>query len=180
MMGAIAVVDEPKPDLKDVPAGEGKKTPELVPEVVVAPIKTKRMPANLAQLRKVSIERGKKTDEAILSMLHDWARNSASSWGTILNLKGCLECRGITLSVDTIRDHVMSLAKKGRLCVERIVFDPKGTFKPGGKINGKYIYYYLVALDGDNAMRGMIDFVVKKFCDSYIERDDKGRFVDFL
>jgi len=182
-MGAIAVVEEPKPDLnKDVPAGEeGKQAPEtIVPEVVVLPVAPvkKRMPANMAQLRKASIERGKKTDEAILSMLHDWARNPAASWGTIVNLKWCLEHRGINLSVDTVRDHVMALAKKGKLCVERTILDPKRTYKPGKKVSG-YLYFYLITLDGDNGARGMVNFVVTKFCDSYIERDEKGRFVDF-
>lgn len=179
MMGAIAVVDEPKPDLnKDVPVGEEGKS---VPEVVVLPVAPakKRMPANMAQLRKASIERGKKTDEVILTMLHDWARNPAAAWGTIGNLQWCLEHREIKLSMDTLREHVLALAKKGKLYVERTILDPKHTYKPGKKLRG-YMYFYLITLNGDKGTRGMVDFVITKFCDSYIERDAKGRFVDFI
>lgn len=177
---------DPKPEL----VGELPKlveAPEQVieqPQVVVdppaVPEKPKRRkpsPESYAHLLTVSAERGKATDKAILDVLFDWERNSKARWGAIINIQHSLALRGLNLSVDTIRDHVIDLAKAGKLCVERQILDPKHTYVSGKSNIVKYLYVYLVALNGDKGERGIVDFVIRLFCESYIERDEKGRFI---
>lgn len=172
--GAI-VVDEPKPTNETPVEGEDKAAP-----IVVLPVtrKPKAKPKNLEALRKASIERGKKTDQAILDVLHIWEASPAS-WGAIINIQDSLALRGVKLSIDIIREHVLKLAKEGKLCVERQILDPQRKYKPGKKLSG-FLYTYLVSLNGDKGERGITDFVITKFCDSYVERDEKGRFLGFI
>jgi len=171
--GVMVVVDEPK-SISEVPLGDDK----VAPMVVLSITKRRVKPKNLEALRKANIERGKKTDQAILDALHRWS-TSLASWGSMLNLKLSLEISGLTLSIDAVREHVLKLAQEGKLCVERQILDPRKRYKPGKKLSG-FLYTYLVSLNGDKGERGITDFVITQFCDSYIERDDKGRFIGFF
>lgn len=182
-----AEVEAEKSEPLELPKPEEPKPEPLQPESTepakVLPLekpKSKRKkpsPASYAHLSKTSIEKGKKTDKAILDVLFDWEKNSKARWGTIANIQDSLALRDVRLSIDTIRDHVTALAKAGSLCVERQVLDPKHTYVSGKSKIVKYLYTYLVALNGDNGERGIVDFVIRHFCEDYIERDEKGHFL---
>lgn len=164
--------EEPKPEpLQPEPTEPAKVLP------LEKPKRRKPSPESYAHLSKTSIEKGKKTDKAILDVLFDWEKNSKARWGTIVNIQESLALRGVRLSTDTIRDHVTALAQAGSLCIERQVLDPKHTYVSGKSKIVKYLYTYLVALNGDNGERGIVDFVIRYFCEDYIERDEKGHFL---
>lgn len=179
--------DYSKPEELPVPDPEEPKAPvepvveqPVVEQPVVEPPKPARRkpsPASYAHLLTTSIKKGQATDKAILDVLFDWEKNSKARWGAIVNIQDSLRLRGVRLSVDTIRDHVTALAHAGKLCLERSILDPKQTYVSGKSNITKYLYVYLVALNGDNGARGIVDFVIRKFCESYIERDEHGRFI---
>jgi hypothetical protein len=173
-IGAAAVGVDPKPELVRI-LEQPVEQPVIIP--LATKVRKKPDPKSYAHLLAASVERGKATDKAILDVLFSWEKNSVARWGTTTNIRDGLALRGINLSIDTIRDHVTALAKRDKLCIERQILDPQRNYVTGRSNILKYLYVYLVALNGDKGERGMVDFVIRYFCESYIERDEKGRFL---
>lgn len=156
---------------------------EIVPLVQPKQNKPKRKisPKSYAKLRKLSVEKGKETKRRILAVLHKWATQTkypGMVGGAIINVVDSMRLAGYQISERTVREHVLELAKANELYCERMVYDPKWTYKAlKTKLPTKHNYDYWVALAGDNDERGLFEVVYHSHPYSYDgTRDSYGRF----
>lgn len=156
---------------------------EVVPLVQANLVKPKRKvsPKSYARIRQLSAEKGKETKRRILAVLYGWATQTkypGMIGGAIINIVDSMRFAGHQISERTVRDHVLELAKANALYCERMVYDPKRTYKAlKTKLPTKHNYDYWVALSGDNDERGLFEVVYYSHPYSYAgTRDNYGRF----
>jgi hypothetical protein len=166
-----------------IPSTEQPQITEIVPLNKPKANKPKRKPspASYAKLRQLAKERGKETKRRILAVLLGWATQTKYPGvvgGAIINIVDSLGFAGYKLSERTVRGHVLELAKTNELYCERMVYDPKYTYKPRKKkLPTGHNYEYYVALAGNHDERGLHEVVYHGMPYSYIDkRDSKGRF----
>ena len=157
--------------------------PDVLEEMPLAlvPAKKPRNPNSYKHLTQRSRAQGKETKKRILEVLTKWAddrKYPGATGGFIDIMAEVLTCQGYPITAGTVMDHVLELAKKKDMYCERMVYDPRRTYKRKANTLPKgYFYEYYIALNGDKGERGVVEYVYYASPESqHNERDEKGHF----
>jgi hypothetical protein len=149
-------------------------------EMPLALVPAKRNPSSYAHLSKIAAQRKKQTTRRILALLYSWEddrKYPGIKGGFIDNMVDVFKHEGNPIGVTTLRAHLLELAIKKEIYLERMVYDPNRTYKPKvGKIPTGYYCEYYVAMTGDTGEHGLVECVYHEQAPIFAERDKKGHF----